>query len=158
CRELLTEAIGAVSLGIILVTRDGRILYANSMARDLMQSGRGLRSSYGRLVAARPEGTARLTDLTKPRTAPTMDAETKSQIIALLRGEEAQLLFAHIVPAQPEVGGAAIFVVDPEHYEVPRLDAFAQRYGLTSGEARVLNEILRGQGLVAAAKKLDIAE
>jgi len=158
CRELLTEAIEAVSLGIILVARDGCILYANSMARDLMRSGRGLRSSYGRLVAARPEGAARLPVLAKIETAPTVNTETKSQIIPLSRGEGVQHLFAYIVPAQPHVGGAAIFIVDPEHYAIPLLDAFASRYGLTPAEARVLNEIASGQGLVAATRNLDIAE
>jgi DNA-binding CsgD family transcriptional regulator len=158
CRDLLTEAIEAVRVGIILVARDGRILYANSMARDLMRSGRGLRSSYGRLVATHPEGAARLPVLAKIEAAPTVYSESKSQIIVLSRGEGVQHLFAYIVAVQPDVGGAAIFIVDPEHYAIPNLDAFASRYRLTIGEARVLREIVSGQGLVAAAKSLDIAE
>jgi DNA-binding CsgD family transcriptional regulator len=156
--ELLAEAIEVVGLGIILIAADGWILYANRMARDLVQSGRGLRSSYGRLVAMRSEGGSRLSVLTKLEAEPTADTKTKSQIIALPRGEGVQHLFAHIVAGRPRFEGATIFIVDLEHYAIPRLDAFSLRYGLTPSEARVLNEIVSGQGLVAAARSLDIAE
>jgi DNA-binding CsgD family transcriptional regulator len=158
CGELLAEAIEAVSLGIVLVATDGRIFYANRMARDLIRLGRGLRSSCGRLVIASPEGVTRLPDLAETGAAPTVGADAKTPIIALSRGAEASHLLAHIVPGQPYVGGAAIFIVNPEHYAILRLDSFAFQYGLTPGEARVLNQIVSGRGLVAASRNLDIAE
>jgi DNA-binding CsgD family transcriptional regulator len=158
CGELLTDAIEAVSLGIVLVATDGRIFYANSMAGDLMRRGLGLRSSYGRLVASNPEGAARLPHLAKVQAAPAVGDDTRGQIIALPHGEGAPHLFAHIVRGQPHVGGAAIIIVDLERYVMPRLEAFALRYSLTPGESRVLSEIVSGRGLVAAARSLDIAE
>jgi DNA-binding CsgD family transcriptional regulator len=156
--ELLSGAIEAVGLGIILVATDGWILYANGMARDLMRCSRGVRSSSGRLVASTQEGAARLPDLAKVGSLPIVGAAGKSAIIALQRGEGVQHLFAHIVPGQQPSGGAAMFIVDPEHYAIPHLDAFASRYRMTPAEARVLNEIANGRGLIAVAKSLDIAE
>jgi DNA-binding CsgD family transcriptional regulator len=154
CSELLTDAIETVGLGVVLVATDGWIFYANSMARDLMRLGRGLRSSYGRLVASSLEGAARLPHLAKVQAVGT---DTRSEII-VLPGEGAPHLFAHIVRGEPHFGGAAIIIVDLGRYVMPRLEAFALRYSLTPGESRVLNEIVSGRGLVAAARKLDIAE
>jgi DNA-binding CsgD family transcriptional regulator len=156
--ELLTDAIEAVSMGVVLVASDGGILYANQMALDLMRCRLGLRSSYGRLVASTIKGSVQLPVLVNVEAAPSVNTKTKNQIIALSRGEGGQHLFAYIVPVQSHPGGAAIFIVDPEHYVIPRLAAFALRYRLTPGEARVLNELVSGQGLVAAARSLDIAE
>ena len=158
CSELLSGAIEAVGLGIILVATDGWILYANGMARDLIRYSRGVRSSYGRLVAATREGSARLPELPKARTAPIVGAAARDPIIALQRGEGAQHLFAHIVPNRQPSGGAAMFIVDPETYTIPRLNAFASRYGLTPAESRVLNKVIGGRGLVAAANSLKITE
>ena len=51
-----------------------------------------------------------------------------------------------------------MFIVDPESYAIPRLSAFVSRYGLTPAESRVLDKVVGGKGLVAAAKSLEITE
>jgi DNA-binding CsgD family transcriptional regulator len=156
--ELLSSAIEAVGLGIILVAHDGWILYANATARELMRCSRGVRSSYGRLIILAREADARLSDLAKVGSIAIPGSLGKPPIIALRCGEGTQHLFAHTVPGQESCKGAVIFVVDPANYLIPRLNAFAFQYGLTPGEARIVEKVANGRGLVAAAQSLQIAE
>lgn len=73
-------------------------------------------------------------------------------------------LTLHVVPLNSAsamkgftaLAGAAIFVVDPL-CGAPDADRFASAHGLTPAERRVLNEIVRGGGLVEAAAKLGVA-
>jgi DNA-binding CsgD family transcriptional regulator len=53
---------------------------------------------------------------------------------------------------------AAVFVVDPTAGLGAQIERFAARFGLTVAEARVLAEIVGGDGLLAAAAKLKITE
>ena len=50
----------------------------------------------------------------------------------------------------------AVFVVDPSAELGAQIRRFAAKFSLTDGEARVLKEIIGGNGLPAAAAKLKI--
>jgi len=53
---------------------------------------------------------------------------------------------------------AAVFVVDPAAGLGSQIGRFAARFGLTIAETRVLREIIGGNGLLAAAARLNITE
>jgi DNA-binding CsgD family transcriptional regulator len=168
--ELLAEAIEAIGFGIVLVTKDGFITFANTMARELMRRGEGMRSSSGWLAATSAEVTTRLRNLlkfgSKAASNGANGAAPSAATIILERGEGRQALFAHVMALnrggdanrQDASAAAVVFIIDPELYALPSFEAFATLYGLTRAEARVLQEIIGGKGLVAAAGKLRVSE
>jgi DNA-binding CsgD family transcriptional regulator len=153
--ELLCEALDAVDIGIVLITAEGRVQYANGRAATLIKRGEGLKSICGRLAVVSAGGIVRLPDLLLGW------RESGRTPIVLKRDAGSRPLFAHIVAPErhgASPAGAVMFIVDPEHYAVPRFEAFASFYQLTSAEARILKEIVRGKGLLAATTKLGVAE
>jgi DNA-binding CsgD family transcriptional regulator len=162
----LTAAIEAVDFGILVVEKDGWILFGNRMARDLIRCGDGLRSSHGWLAASTPTGTAGLRALISVQSTSSNGAEPKSGILALGRGKKRQPLFVQVVPLRARrifdssctmPGAAFIFILDPVRYAAPHFHAFVARYRLTPAESRLLREIVGGGGLTAAAAKLGVS-
>src|SRR5262249_32972181 len=85
--------------------------------------------------------------------------------IELRRAENCLPLLAHVIPLAPlrtaaifdfDRPAAAVFVVDPAADLGAKIQRFAARFGLTGAEARVLAEIIAGNGLPAAATRLNI--
>jgi DNA-binding CsgD family transcriptional regulator len=150
--EHLAEAIDTIEFGIMLVAQDGFVTFANKMARQLMQRGEGLRANGGWIAATSAEVTARLRERRGGAT------------IVLDRGAGRSSLFLHVMPIARRSGAVAhsvaalIFIIDPDLYALPSFSAFSGLYGLTRSEARVLREIIAGQGLVAASARLRIGE
>jgi DNA-binding CsgD family transcriptional regulator len=163
CGELVAEAIEAIGFGIMLLAEDGFIIFANSMARDLMRRGDGLRSSAGWLAATSAETTARLRALLKAGGREARGVATVGATLVIERREGRQPLLAHVMQLARDGGkdvqaAAAIFIIDPEAYALPSFEAFVASYGLTRAETRVLQQIISGKGLVAAAENLQIGQ
>jgi DNA-binding CsgD family transcriptional regulator len=161
---LLTEAIETIEFGIMLVAEDGFVTFANAMARDLMRRGEGLRGNGGWIAATSPEVTRRLRACIRQNATGADATRTGGATILLERGMDRSSLFAHVMPiessnkAVARSTAALIFIIDPEFYALPSFNTFAALYGLTRGEARVLQEIIGGQGLIAASTKLRLSE
>jgi DNA-binding CsgD family transcriptional regulator len=166
CGEPFAEAVEAAGFGVVLVAEDGWIIFANSAASELMRRREGLRSASGWLAAATAEVTVRLRAFIASGAKLLNGAPPPSATIALER-EHRRPLFAQVVilrrhrretPGAAPPAAAAIFIMDPERYAVPWLDAFSALYGLTAAEMRVLDQIVDGKGLVAAARTLRVTE
>jgi DNA-binding CsgD family transcriptional regulator len=161
---LLTEAIEAIEFGIMLVAEDGFVTFANTMARDLMRRGDGLRASGGWIAATSPEVTSRLRAFIRHSAMETDAKRTGGATLLLERGVDRSSLFVRVMPiesrdkAVARSTAALIFIIDPEFHALPSFNAFAALYRLTRGEARVLQEIIGGQGLLAASAKLRLSE
>jgi DNA-binding CsgD family transcriptional regulator len=161
---LLTEAIEAIEFGIMLVAEDGFVTFANAMARDLMRRGEGLRANGGWIAATSSEVTSRLRALIRHGAVETDAKQTGGATVLLERGLDRSSLFVHVMPVEScnnaiaRTTAALIFIIDPDFYAVPSFNAFAALYRLTRGEARVLQEIIGGQGLIAASTKLRLSE
>jgi DNA-binding CsgD family transcriptional regulator len=158
----LAEAIEAVGLGIVLLARDGFILFANGVARDLMRKGEGIRSSAGWLAAKSAELTSKLRNLLTRQTG-----EPDAATLILERGEGRQPLLFNVSalsrPGHASTNGerqacAVATIIDPERYAAASLSAFSELHGLTGAEARVLRAVIGGEGLVATAARLGVAE
>jgi DNA-binding CsgD family transcriptional regulator len=161
---LLAEAIEAIGFGIVLVAEDGFITFANAMARALLRRGEGLRANGGWIAGTSADVTTRLRASVKHSRKAADGQAGNGATVFLERGAGRPSLFVHVMPlarrSKPVTRSvtAVIFIIDPEVYALPSFNAFAALYGLTRGEARVLREIIGGQGLVAAAAKLRISE
>ncbi len=165
--ESLGAAVAAAGFAVFLLTGDSRVVFANAKAEDLVRRGMGLRYEHGRLVATSPALTARLRALARHGSQPGRGEGGIGGTLELCRGENRPPLVAHVIPLAPtrivaifdlDRPAAALFVVDPAAGLGAQIQHFAARFGLTAGETRVLAEIIAGNGLPAAAARLNITE
>jgi len=163
----LGAAIAAAGFAAFLLGGDRRILFANTKAEDLLRHGAGLRCERGQLAAATPFLTNRLGALARQAVRSKHGEGETAGTIELPRGSGGAPLFAHVIPlgADRMVSNfdfdrpaAAVFVVDPASNFGGQIKRFAGRFGLTAAETRVLGEIVRGNGLPAAATVLKIGK
>ena len=140
---------------------------ANAIAVDLLQRGTFLRCHHGRLAATHSCATSRLHALVCAAARPAHTEEGIGGSIELPRCADSPPLIAHVIPLavgqavsifdfdQP---AAAVFVIDPAANFGRQIKYFATRFGLTTAETRVFEEIIRGKGLSAAAEQLKIGK
>jgi DNA-binding CsgD family transcriptional regulator len=164
---LLGKAVAAAGFAVFLLTGDCRVVFANAKAEDLARRGVGLRTARGRLAAATPALTCHLEALARAAACPDRAVGDIGGTLELPRGEDRSPLIAHVIPLGPnraagildfERPAVAVFAVDPSAGLGTAIRRFALHFGLTPGERRFLSEIIGGNGLVAAAVKLKIAE
>lgn len=160
---LLVDAIETIEFGIMLVAEDGFVTFANVTARELMRRGEGLRANGGWITTTSAEVTSRLRSLIRQTAADASGKARSGATVILDRGAERSSLFLHVMPIQQRqaavrLAAALLFIIDPDIYALPSFNAFTGLYELTRSEARVLREIIAGQGLVAASAKLRISE
>jgi DNA-binding CsgD family transcriptional regulator len=165
--ESLGGAVAAAGFAVFLLTEDCRVVFANAKAEDLIRRGIGLRYEHGRLAATGPALTARLHALARQGAQPDRADGDIGGTLELCRGENCPPLVAHVIPLAPirtaaifdlDRPAAAVFIVDPAAGLTAQIRHFAARFGLTAGETRVLAEIIAGNGLLAAAARLNITE
>jgi DNA-binding CsgD family transcriptional regulator len=162
-RSALAGAIDCVGFGLVLLAQGGRILFANGMARNVMQKGAGLRSCSEWLKLPNADLAMELQNLLTGTdrgeasgTAMILDGDASNppllvQLMPLLRSsEQASAGRDHPV--------AVLLILDLEHHTAVNFRAFAARHGLTDAETRMLRQILGGKGVVASAAKLRVSE
>jgi DNA-binding CsgD family transcriptional regulator len=161
---LLAEAMEAVEFGIMLVAGDGFILFANTMARELMRRGEGLQANGGWVATTSADITRRLREFISRSATEPDGKRSGAATIILERGTGRSSLFLHVMPIErrstttAQSAAAVIFIIAPDFYAFPSFNAFAALHGLTRCEARVFREIISGQGLIAASTQLRITE
>jgi len=163
----LGAAVAAAGFAIFLLAGDCRILFANAIAEDLLQCGTFLRCHHGRLAATHSCATSRLHALVCAAARPAHTEDGIGGSIELPRCADSPPLTTHVIPLavgqavsifdfdQP---AAAVFVIDPAANFGRQIKHFATRFGLTTAETRVFEEIIRGKGLSAAAEQLKIGK
>jgi DNA-binding CsgD family transcriptional regulator len=163
---MFEASLEALSTGVYFIGQHGRIVYLNRTARGQVKSGRVLRLADDRLVATGREAQRLLqAELAEIEQDPDME-DRPGRAIALTDGEGAGFV-AHVLPlrggAQSRIAHhfaaiAAIFVQDPATAPSLANAAFAQLYGLTEGELRLLNGLTPGLSIGEAAHLLGISE
>jgi DNA-binding CsgD family transcriptional regulator len=160
----LRNSLEFVGFGVIIVDANSKILIANGAADAVLKVGDGLKSRQGRLSCERPRDAAAL------RAAVAAAAQARSadcdvaMDFCVIRNKAYRPLTVHVVPlssASATTGfigqsAVAIFVIDPLRGE-PDSDGFARAWALTPAERRVLQEVVRGSGVVEAAATLGVA-
>jgi DNA-binding CsgD family transcriptional regulator len=161
----LEETVDALSTGVVLTERLGRIAYMNGSAERLLKAGNALRVSNGCLTAARP----RARDALSKALARSVEgkAPTKTGRYAVALPDDDGLgLIASVLPLQwresrnplsPLPGAAAVIVQNPADPPLLPDDAFGDLYGLTLAERRVLRTVAQGLGPQDAADALGVS-
>jgi DNA-binding CsgD family transcriptional regulator len=163
--ELLGRVIAGAGFGLVLATAERRIVYANSAAKALMGPGNGLRCEHDRISAADFNTSRKLQSLIFAASRQTNETAQGGSLV--VRNEDgAALLVVHVVPlllaSQDVTAGTAcpvagLFIADCQRGTADRINVFADLFGLTSAEARVVSELVSGGGLTKAAARLNIA-
>jgi DNA-binding CsgD family transcriptional regulator/PAS domain-containing protein len=161
----LAETVDHLSTGIFLTEDRGRISYMNSTAESLLKRGAVLKSREGRLIAARSDVRDSLSHAIEQSVAGRAPAATGQYAIAL-PDEEGAGLIANVLPLEwrdgrnplgPLPGVAAVIVQEPSANAGPPMEAFAELYGLTAAECRVLQLVAEGHTPQEAADRLALS-
>ncbi len=164
--EALEATLNALTSGVYLVDRLGRIIYMNRAAEHQVRASNAIRIANNRLAptdrAARDAMSNALAE------AIVNEAETPASGIslALPAGEGAGLVATMLPLGRGErcnlcgafTAIAAIFVQDPVVVPAFPGEAFAKLYGLTDGELRVLLAMAPGLGVKEATEVLGISD
>jgi DNA-binding CsgD family transcriptional regulator len=149
--------------GVVIVDSNLGIMFANRSAEELMAEGDGLILDHDGIAAGTPGDTAALRRLVAGRpngnglpgaggrcTLGRRNGCTPLSVLAVpLHGEA-----AWIVARRPV---AVLFVTDPDRDGRASTEALRRRFGLTRAEAAFLGEIVKGDGLQAAADRLGVS-
>lgn len=139
--RLLEAALNVLAAGVVLIARDAQVVYMNAAARQQVRTGRALRLVNNRFSATDPAAAQALASAL----ARALDRSAAPQTLACPDRCGAGVL-ATIFPLETGSGdaepfaaaAAAIFIQDPALTPPFPGEAFAQLYGLTRAELRVI--------------------
>jgi DNA-binding CsgD family transcriptional regulator/PAS domain-containing protein len=162
-RHAALDALERVGGAVLVVARDGRVLYANAAAEMLLRDGDAIAMSSGRLAAIDHAAALRLGLLIRSASDTAAGAEgSAGGGVALLREDRLPLtlLAAPFPPARDGFGAplpaAILFIRDPEqeHMSQPLLqDLFA----LTPAEAAIAAALGAGKSVEDIARTCHIS-
>ncbi|MBQ1542673.1 MAG: hypothetical protein IIZ63_11780 [Caulobacteraceae bacterium] len=161
--ESLSQAVHRAGFGLALLDAGRRLVFANPCAERILREETGLKLVSGRLRVCSDAENTRL-DLALDEGE---GGQARGGMLRISRGEGIGPLVGHVVPLGATGGAglhdvgravAAIFLIEPDADFADRGEVFARRYGLTRGEQRMLLEIIRGDGVPAAAEALGVKE
>jgi len=153
-------ALSRLEEGVLFVKRDATVVFANKAAEEFF-ANRGLRQSKGRLHGNSAAETANLHAVIAKCAEPRF-RHGPGGLVSLSRAPGRPPLSLLIAPVpfttphefidtQPM---AIVFVDDPERSGKPDAVQLQERFGMTPAEARFAIEILKGDGIQAAADRL----
>jgi DNA-binding CsgD family transcriptional regulator/PAS domain-containing protein len=161
----LAHTVDRLSTGIFLTEDRGRISYMNSTAESLLKRGEVLQSREGRLIAARSKARDAFSYAIEQSVAGRAPASTGQYAVAL-PDEEGAGLIANVLPLEWREshnplgslpGLAAVIIQDPSIGASPPMDAFAELYGLTAAERKVLELVAEGHAPQETADRLALS-
>jgi DNA-binding CsgD family transcriptional regulator len=164
--EMLEKTLDALTAGVFLTARDGRIVYMNLAAERQVKTGTSIRILNNRLDPVDPAASAALS-LAIDRAAADDDDGATSQRSLAIPGGNGDGYIATLLPVQrgqrrdivaPFAASVAIFMQDPLDAPLLPGEAFARLHKLTGGELRVLLALAQGLGAKEAADMLGVSE
>jgi DNA-binding CsgD family transcriptional regulator len=162
-REGLVAGLNRLGVGVLLVTADCRILFASAVVEAIMRREDGLTRQKGRLRATTPEASEQLERHIRAASSTNRHANEDAEDIVTLPRESGHPLPILIFPLRgsetrsgPADPAAVLFVSDPNANSHINERNFAQVYGLTPAEVRLLNALLEGKRLSEYAKEAGI--
>lgn len=163
-----SAAVDTLDTGLILVDAEGKILFANQVAEELLALNEVLCLKEGRLHLSAPEPDAALHFTLGTCAAATIAFFRTKQMIEVAREDRTPLQLS-VTPfpndslntSLPAVGdscpAAIILIADPEKERAAWKMQLRKEFGLTSAEAELALEIMKGDGREAAARRLGIS-
>jgi DNA-binding CsgD family transcriptional regulator len=158
-----TEILNRLLHGVLLVDAGARVIFANTPADRMLRAAGGLFLGRDGLRAETSCETQLLrriiADCAEPRDELggaggrfRLSRENRAPLTALVIPHRTR--FAWIDVARPR---AILFITDPEEAAIVRRESLRQDFGLTPAEAVFTHEILKADGLQAAADRLGIS-
>ncbi|MFD5179555.1 helix-turn-helix transcriptional regulator [Nocardia sp. NPDC058379] len=146
--------------GIMIVTTDAALVFANSMAERITEASDGLSvDAFGCLRAGSPTTQKQLRDLINCAADPGFSSGN----VAITRCSGRKPLILRVSPLDGIAGdglwhrAVLLLLVDPDHDPEPEPEALHDLYGLTDAETMVAMGVLRGDGLPAVADQLSVS-
>lgn len=159
----LAAAVNTSDVGILLIDRNGRPIFANAAAEAIIAQADGLRRSGGMLGGLRLADTLRLQasieHVLQARAA--LAVVGPAPVVALNRDTRRPLLAAVVGNAASEGredSAATIYLFDPEQDLRPLVEPACKLYGLSPVETRLTCLLAEGVGFAEAAEKLRVRE
>jgi DNA-binding CsgD family transcriptional regulator len=153
----MAATLDALKLGVVLANADGRILYANRAAQEMMRDGGPLRDRDGILRAE--SGAASAEIRAAIRHAGGCGNGRTSLAVRLTEPDHTPVV-AHVLAlaaGRAEPAAVAAVFINPTVDNGSSAQAVAATFGLTPAETRVLGRVLSGCSVVKAAAELGIA-
>jgi DNA-binding CsgD family transcriptional regulator len=143
------DLVDALGMGILYLSGERRVVYANVAAQALLERGDGLGlDALGHLRVADPGCGGAIGDLLCLCRADAGPVVRTVRIVRRNGGRPLQVVLFRPsrTPAELFFGGGALvlIVVDPDTPPPPRSDAIATAYGLSRAERRVVDGLLSG--------------
>lgn len=156
-RQASLDALQRTATATLVVTKEGRILYANARAESLLRQGDAIRGIAGRLVTVDRVSSGKLA-MAIGRAAEGAAGESAPVSPTLVIAREDRLpltlMVAPMRPARDGLGGTApavmVFVRDPE-LPTPSVEALRGLFGLTAAEASIAAGLANGLSIEAIA-------
>lgn len=161
--DYLSATLSQLAMAVFLIDGTRRILLANSAAASMVRAADGLTAVSRKLRAACPQADAALQQAVSRAVASDHNGPRPREAVVPRVGRRPLLL--SIAPlgvaaidrlVSSETTIVIVVAMEPEARGWSRLDGIAHAYGLTAAESRFLEEILDGDGVVAAAARLGV--
>jgi DNA-binding CsgD family transcriptional regulator len=154
-------------LGIVLLNRNGRVLFANSHARLMLQARDGLASDNEMLQATSPADQEKFAHaLSHARGVNRIPRDNRSaarvsQILHLARPSGRRNMIVAVMPVGPpatdeEDTSVIVYGLDPDQDVAELLAPVCSIYGLSPAEARVVRLLITGCRITDAARVMEI--
>ena len=156
-RDSTVEMLDRCEHGALLVDAQARVLFANRAAEAMLRDDRGLRLRGRCLAAAHPAKTAALHAMIAGN-----DALSADWVLALPLPDGAKVVL-QVLPLRAETAwlaerpSAIVFIKRPDAASLPSRAQIQLLFDLTPAQAALAGEILRGDGIQAAADRLRIS-
>ena len=157
------EALHGLEQGAFLVGDGGRVFFINAAGERLCEAGGGLLVSESVLHATLESDTRRLHAVVAACGRSGVDAGAGGAVL-VARGPSRSPLSLRIMPLRGEAAWpvprrpvAAIFATDPDSPAATLVARVRKQFGLTVAESAFAIEIIKGDGVQAAADRLSIA-
>jgi DNA-binding CsgD family transcriptional regulator len=157
------EMLNRLRQGVLLVDSGARVIFANSAAERMLRAGGGLYLGRDGLRAETAGKTRLLRRIINDCAEPRDELGGAGGRLRFSRGDRAPLTvlviprragFAWIDVVRPR---AILFITDPEEAANVHRESLRQDFGLTPAEAGFTREVLKADGLQAAADRLGIS-
>lgn len=156
----LEAAFDRIAHAVLLTDSGSRVRFANRAAHELLARGDSLICTSDGLLAPAARETAALHALIATASA---DATATTRPLRVSRGEDRAPLTVLAVPLRTSAASPSakaqvlVLVVDPERSLATHAQQLRLVYGLSPTEAALVCHLIKGDGLKAAARTLNIA-
>ncbi len=163
----LGSVIENAGFGVVLAAPDGEIVYANNVAEMLIRMRRGLYARQGRIAATDTKTNQKLQMLICAASHPIGGGIPSAGSLILPDQDGNSLYSLHVVPVSRQSSSnlifserpvAGLFIVERNLGAAERVRSFAQLFGLTPAETRMLAALIFGEGVTYAAEQMKMAE